>query len=156
MRDNSFLRLAASSPSPRLLPCYRPTRSRIIRARLTLSETTVVSRGEGRLISGSRARRTAAMIAAAMTRVDVHSRLLLHLLRPGLPLPRNRSLHFTHQSITDRTVCGPVCTRDCPERSPKEDSFSSPHRVDTGRQSSNPAWFPPGPGCSRRTSCTGW
>jgi hypothetical protein len=49
---------------------YRPTRSKIIRARFTLSDTTAVRRGDGRLISVSRARRTAAMIAAAMTRVD--------------------------------------------------------------------------------------
>ena len=47
-----------------------PTRSKIIRARFTLSDTTAVRRGDGRLISGSRARRTAAMIAAAMTSVD--------------------------------------------------------------------------------------
>lgn len=45
---------------------HRPTRSKIIRARVALSDTTAVRRGEGRLISGSRARRTAAMIAAAM------------------------------------------------------------------------------------------
>lgn len=49
---------------------YRATRSKIIRAKLTLSLTTAVSLGDGRLISGSRANRTAAMIAAAMTSVD--------------------------------------------------------------------------------------
>ena len=47
-----------------------PRRSKIILAKLTLSLTTAVSLGDGRLISGSRARRTAAMIAAAMTSVD--------------------------------------------------------------------------------------
>jgi hypothetical protein len=43
---------------------------------------------------------------------QLHSRLLLHLLRPSLPLPRNRSLHFTHQCTTDRTgaVSGSFCT----------------------------------------------
>ena len=55
---------------PRLTANYRPTRSKIIRARFTLSDTTAASRGDGRLISVSRARRTAAMIAAAMTSVD--------------------------------------------------------------------------------------
>ena len=54
----------------RLRHGYRPTRSKIILAKLTLSLTTAVSLGEGRLISGSRANRTAAMIAAAMTRVE--------------------------------------------------------------------------------------
>jgi hypothetical protein len=49
---------------------YRPTRSNIILAKLTLSLTTAVSLGDGRLMSGSRAKRTAAMMAAAMTRVD--------------------------------------------------------------------------------------
>jgi len=49
---------------------YSPTRSNIILAKLTLSLTTAVSLGDGRLMSGSRARRTAAMMAAAMTRVD--------------------------------------------------------------------------------------
>jgi hypothetical protein len=55
---------------PRLPSYYRPTRSKIIRARLTLSDTTAARRGDGRLISASRARRTAAMIATAMTIVD--------------------------------------------------------------------------------------
>ena len=59
-----------SAHEPRLPPYCRPTRSKIIRARFTLSDTTAVRRGDGRLISGSRARRTAAMIAAAMTSVD--------------------------------------------------------------------------------------
>jgi len=46
------------------------TRSNIIFAKLTLSVTTAVNRGDGRLMSGSRANRTAAMIAAEMTSVD--------------------------------------------------------------------------------------
>jgi hypothetical protein len=62
--------LASSAHCPQLPLYYRPTRSKIIHARLTLSDTTSVSRGDGRLISGSRARRTAAMIAAAMTSAD--------------------------------------------------------------------------------------
>lgn len=49
---------------------YRPTRSKIIFAKLTLSLTTAVSLGDGRLMSVSRANRTAAMIAAAITSVD--------------------------------------------------------------------------------------
>ena len=85
---------------PRLPPNYRPTRSKIMRARLTLSETTEVRRGEGRLISGSRARRTAAMIAAAMTRVDfIRVRSCI--------CSAQGSLHFTHQCTTDRTGLGP-------------------------------------------------
>jgi hypothetical protein len=67
--DSSFgLRPVNSSRSSQ--DGYRPTRSNIILAKLTLSLTTAVSLGEGRLMSGSRARRTAAMIAAAMTTVD--------------------------------------------------------------------------------------
>ena len=70
--DPLLVRSPPVSPAhePRLPPYCRPTRSKIIRARFTLSDTTAVRRGEGRLISGSRARRTAAMIAAAMTSVD--------------------------------------------------------------------------------------
>ena len=49
---------------------YRPTRSNIILAKLMLSLTTAVSLGDGRLMSESRAKRTAAMMAAAMTSVD--------------------------------------------------------------------------------------
>jgi hypothetical protein len=73
LSDPLLVRSPAVSPAhePRLPPYCRPTRSKIIRARLTLSETTAVRRGEGRLISGSRARRTAAMIAAAMTSVEL-------------------------------------------------------------------------------------
>src|SRR5208282_5656495 len=42
---------------------------------------------------------------------QLHSRLLLHLLRPSLPLPRNSSFHFTHQRTTDRAgaVLGSFC-----------------------------------------------
>jgi len=66
-------RFAGSPPilfGPKLPPYNLPTRSKIIRARFTLSDTTAVRRGDGRLISGSRARRTAAMMAAAITSVD--------------------------------------------------------------------------------------
>ena len=37
----------------------------------------------------------------------LHSRLLLHLFPPGLPLARNRSLHFAHQCTAVRTGLGP-------------------------------------------------
>ena len=46
----------------------------------------------------------------------LHSRLLLHLLRPSLPLPRNRSLHFTHQCTTDRTGLGPSLYESFPRK----------------------------------------
>ena len=84
----------------------------------------------------------------------LHSRLLLHLLRPGLPLPRNCSLHFAHQCTTDRTGLGQVCTRACRERSRMEDSFSSLRRVGTARQSRYPASCPPAPECFHRISCS--
>jgi hypothetical protein len=37
----------------------------------------------------------------------LHSRLLLHLLHPGLAFPRNCPLHFAHQSTTDRAGSEP-------------------------------------------------
>ena len=46
----------------------------------------------------------------------LHSRLLLHLLRPSLPLPRNSSLHFTHQCTTDRTGLGPSLYESFPRK----------------------------------------
>ena len=154
-RENSLLR-SRRPHCPQLPPYYRPTRSKIIRARFTLSDTTAVRRGDGRLISGSRARRTAAMIAAAMTSVDFirvcscifsaqasRSRAMARFISP-IRAPRIAP------------VCGQVCTRDCRGRSRMEDSFSSPRRADTVQQSSNPASCLPGPGCSHRTSCSGW
>ncbi len=79
-------------------PHCRPTRSKIIRARFTLSDTTAVRRGEGRLISGSRARRTAAMIAAAMTSVDFIRVCSCILLRTRPPAPA-QSLASFHPSV---------------------------------------------------------
>jgi len=37
----------------------------------------------------------------------LHARLLLHLLRPGLTLARNGSLHLAHQCTEVRTGLGP-------------------------------------------------
>jgi hypothetical protein len=48
-----------------------------------------------------------------------------------------------------------VCTRDFLGKSRMEGSSSSLRRVGTVRQSTNPAWPLPGPGCSHRTSCSG-
>lgn len=129
-------RFAGSPPisfGPKLPPYNLPTRSKIIRARLTLSDTTAVRRGDGRLISGSRARRTAAMIAAAMTSVDFirvcscifsshacRSRAIARFISPiGTPLVA-RALYQ-------------VCTRACLERSRMEDSSFSRRRADTVR-----------------------
>jgi hypothetical protein len=48
-----------------------------------------------------------------------------------------------------------LCTRVCLGKSRMEGSFSSVRTADTARQSTNPAWCLPGPGCSHRTSCSG-
>ena len=144
-----------SAHEPRLPPYCRPTRSKIIRARFTLSDTTAVRRGEGRLMSGSRARRTAAMIAAAMTSVDFirvcscicsaqasRSRAMARFISPiRAPLSA---------PVWDR-----LCTRVCLGKSRMEGSFSSVRTADTARQSTNPAWCLPEPGCFHRTSCSG-
>ena len=101
---------------PRLIANYRPTRSKIIRARFTLSETTAVRRGEGWLISVSRARRTAAMIAAAMTSVDFIRVCSCICSAQASRSSRNCSLHFTHQSTTERTRLGPSLYERLPRK----------------------------------------
>jgi hypothetical protein len=45
-----------------------------------------------------------------------HSRLLLHLLRPGLPLTRNGPFHFARQSTTDRTGLRPSLNDRLPRK----------------------------------------
>ena len=138
------------------LPLHdRLTRSKIIRARFTLSETTAVRRGEGWLISGSRARRTAAIIAAAMTTVDF---IRVCSCICSAHASRSRAIARFISPITAPLISwdsGQVCTKVCRGRSPMEGSFSSLRRVDTGRQSRYPAWCLPVPGCFHRTSCSG-
>jgi hypothetical protein len=111
-----------------------------MRARVTLSDTTAVRRGEGRLMSGSRARRTAAMIAAAMTTVDfirvcpsicsaqaLRSRAIARLISPiRAPLVA--------------PVWGQICSIACRGRSRMEDSFFSVRRAGKAPQSRYPAW----------------
>lgn len=46
----------------------------------------------------------------------LHLRLLFHLLRRGLPLARNCSLHFLHQSATERTGWGPSLYETLPRK----------------------------------------
>jgi hypothetical protein len=118
-------------------PYYRTTRSRIIRARLTLSDTTAVRRGEGRLISGSLARRTAAMIAAAMTSVDF---IRVCSCICSAQTSRSRAIARFISPIRAPLIAwdwGQVCTKACRERSRMEDSLSSLRRVDTAWQSRN-------------------
>jgi hypothetical protein len=136
-------------------PHCRPTRSRIIRARFTLSDTTAVTRGEGRLISGSLARRTAAMIAAAMTSVDF-IRVCSCIVSDQASRSRAiaRFISPISASLISR-VLDQVCTKACREISQMEDSFSSRRRVDTASQSRYPAGCPLAPGCSHRNSCSG-
>lgn len=136
-------------------PHCRPTRSRIIRARFTLSDTTAVTRGEGRLISGSLARRTAAMIAAEMTSVD-----FIRVCSCIVSAQASRSRAIARFISPIRTpliapVWGRVCTRACREISRMEDSFSSLRRAGTARQSRYPASCPRVPGCFHRTSYSG-
>ena len=152
--------LVSSAPVPsahkaRLPPHDRHTLSKIIRARFTLSETTAVRRGEGRLMSGSRARRTAAMIAAAMTRVDF-IRVCSCIFSSHAS--RSRAIARFISPISAPwygQVWGQACTRVCLERSPMEGSISSLRRAGIARQSSNPAWSRPAPGSSHRISCSG-
>lgn len=151
VRSPPVLSTRRSSP-----PHYcRPTRSKIIRARFTLSDTTAVRRDDGRLISGSRARRTAAIIAAAMTRVDfiracssifsaqaTRSRAMARFISP-IRAPRFAP------------VWEQVCARDFLGKSRMEGSSSSLRRAGNVRQSRNPASRLPARGCSRRTFCKG-
>jgi hypothetical protein len=143
---------AAISPSACL-----PTRSKIIRARFTVYALgqTAVRRGEGRLISGSRARRTAAMIAAAMTTVDF---IRVCSCICSTQASRSRAIARFISPINAPLIAqvwSQVCTRDCPERSRTAGSFSSLRRAGTVRLSTNPGWCLPEPGCSHRTSCSG-
>jgi hypothetical protein len=134
---------------------YRPTRSKIMRARLTLSDTTAVRRGEGRLISGPRARRTAAMIAAAITRVDF-IRACSCIFSAQASRSRATALFISPISAPrSAPIRGQVCTKACRERSRMEDRFFSRRRVDTVQQSSYPASCPLVPGGFHRTSCSG-
>ena len=139
----------------RSVPPHRPTRSKIIRARVTLSDMTAVRRGEGRLISGSRARRTAAMIAAAMTTVD-----FIRVCSCICPAQASRSRAIARFISPIRApqisrVSGQVCTTACREISRTADSFSSLRRVETTWQSRCPASSQLAPGCSHHTSCSG-
>ena len=134
---------------------YRPTRSKIILAKLTLSLTAAVSLGEGRLISGSRANRTAAIIAAAMTTVD-----LIRVCSCIFSAQASRSLAIARfiSPISAPLIArawGQICKRACLEKSRKEDSSFSLRKADTARQSRNPVSCQPVPGCFRRTSCNG-
>ena len=143
-----------SAHEPRLPPYCRPTRSKIIRARFTLSDTTAVRRGEGRLMSGSRARRTAAMIAAAMTSVDF---IRVCSCICSVQASRSRAIARFISPIRapqSAQVGDQVCTRVCLGKSRMEGSSSSLRRAGTVRQSTNPAWCLPGLGCSHRTSCS--
>lgn len=151
---------AAFSPVPsahelRLALHCLPTRSKILRARLTLSDTSAVRRGEGRLISGSRAKRTAAMIAAAMTTVDF---IRICSCICSAQASRSRAIARFISPISAPVISrvwGQVCTKACRERSRMGDSFSSLRRVGTARQSRYPASCPLGPGCFHRISCSG-
>jgi len=149
-----LVRSPAVSPAhePSLALYCRPTRSQIIRARFTLSETTAVRRGEGRLISGSRARRTAAMIAAAMTSVDF---IRVCSCICSAQASRSRAIaRFISPISAPRfaPAWDQVCTRDFLGKSRMEGSFSSLHRAGTALQSTNPAWCLLEPGYSHRTS----
>ena len=143
------------NPNRFFLSAYRPTRSNIILAKLTLSLTTAVSLGDGRLMSGSRAKRTAAMIAAAMTKVDF-IRVCSCVFSPQASRSRAIALFISpiRAPLIAQVYCQ-VCTRGCPERSRTEDSFSSRRRVGTARQSRYLASCPPGPRCFHRISCSG-
>ena len=135
-------------------PYCRPTRSKIIRARFKLSDTTAVRRGDGLLISGSRARRTAAMIAAAITRVDF---IRVCSCICSAQASRSRAIaRFISPICAPRIarVLGRVCMKACRERSRREDSFSSRRKADTARQSRCPASCPPAPECFHRISCS--
>jgi hypothetical protein len=129
----TLLSARTAAHEPRLPPHYRPTRSKIIRARFTLSDTTAVKRGDGWLISGSRARRTAAMMAAAMTNVEfirACSRIF------SAQASRSRAIARFISPIRAPLIArlwGQVCTRPCLERSRLEDSSSSRRRADTVR-----------------------
>ena len=157
LSDLLFVRSPAvsSAHEPRLPPYCLPTRSKIIRARFTLSVTTAVRRGEGRRISGSRARRTAAMIVAAMTSVDF---ILVCSCICSAQTSRSRVMaRFISPNSAPRfaRVRGQVCARDCLGKSRMEGCFSSLRRAGTARQSLNPAWCLLVRGCSPCNSCSG-
>jgi len=135
---NRHLTVVSRPRQTRVAYC-RPTRSKIIRARFTLSETMAVRRGEGRLMSGSRARRTAAMIAAAMTSVDF---IRVCSCICSAQASRSRAIARFISPIRAPLIApvwGQVCMRDCLGKPRMEGSFSSLRRADTALQSKNPA-----------------
>jgi hypothetical protein len=62
---------------PRSFAHYGTMRSKMVRARVMLSAMTDATRGEGLEMSGSRARRTAAIVDAATTSVEANRSCLL-------------------------------------------------------------------------------
>jgi hypothetical protein len=69
-------------------------------------------------MSGSRASRTAALIAATISNVDFIRLWSCMALWPGLPLPYNRPFHFCHHSDVRRVGFAPMFVRNlAPEKS---------------------------------------
>jgi len=109
---------------------------------MTHSIKATITVGEGRLMSASRARRTAAMIAAAMTRVDF-MRACSSIF--SVQATRSREMaRFISPIRTPRiaSVWDQVYTRDCLGKSRMEGSSSSLRRADTARQSNYPPRIP--------------
>jgi len=138
-----------NSPAP-LPQAYRTTRSRIIRARPTLDATTDVSRSDGLLMSGSRAKRTAAMMEAAMTMVEAKRSCVL-LSCSSLEI----ALFISPISAPPRdAACQEASVTMLPGKSLLASTGALTRRADSRQQSKYLAWFRPGRGWSRRIPCT--
>ena len=85
----------------------------------------------------------------------LHSRLLLHMLRPGLPLTCNRPFHFPITAPPGAAFWNQACMTVCRGIFRRGDSVWSLRRADTEPQSMNLAWCPLAPGYSHHISCSG-
>jgi hypothetical protein len=108
--------------------------------------------GDGLLMSGSRANRTAAMMAAAITMVEV-KRSCVRLSRSSLAIALLISpISAPPPDAAHQETCATVC----PGKSLTADSASSFHTTDKPQQSNCLAWYRPGRGWSRRIPYTEW
>jgi len=116
-----------------------------------LSDTTDVILGDGRLMS-SRANRTAAIMAAAMTSVDANRSVFRRSSISG-SIARRISPISTRPFLIE-PASEPIVTKACRERCLSAGNSGARHRADKLRRSRYPALFARAPECSPRTVCT--
>ena len=124
-----------------------------------LSETTDVKRGEGLLMSGSLASRTAAMIDAAITSVEANLSVMrfcsaIALVRSCSSRAMARLISTMHhrRSMTREGFANRSC-ESRPWKMSAVNSGASPHKVGNRQLSRSPAWSRLVPGCSAGSPC---